>query len=241
MLEGLKNYLFLIVDQENKGILGYTYSCSVANAVSNGILNSSVMLVPMATFDKSILESYGENFKNNYKLIRKYNQEYTNSKPMTSEGNVCDYSPNISKNKTFDLYPLVVSESWIEKRKLAAFRINKLKILETICDRYLTRFKTFTGDSFFFHYIGQQLDDCNLKQKTFSHSIIEWANIYNISPEEAYYDLKMKYDSAGISIMRINAVWNKYVDIINSITDKQAFEKFDILSSAEIEFKFGEK
>jgi hypothetical protein len=51
----------------------------------------------------------------------------------------------------------------------------------------------------------------------------------------------MKYDSAGISVVRVNAIWNKYSDMINAVNDKQEFEKLDIISRAEIEFRFGEK
>jgi hypothetical protein len=241
MLEGLKNYIFLIIDQENKGLLEYTYSASVANAVSKGISNSSVMLAPIANFDKSVIENYGNNFRNNYKLVRKDITVYTNSKMMTSECNVCEVTKDVAVNKVFDLRPLVVSESWIEKRKLTAFRVSKLKILETTCDRYLTRFKTFTGDSFFHQYISKQLDITDIENEKFAPAIIEWADINGMSPKASYYDLKMKYDSAGISVVRVNAIWNKYSDMINAVNDKQEFEKLDIISRAEIEFRFGEK
>ena len=241
MLEGTKYYIYLIIDQENKGVLGYAYSASVANAVAKGTMNSSVMLVPMASFDKSIIEDYNNNFKNNYKLVRKINSTFSNSRMMTSEGNVCEISKSLPENKSFDLHPLSVSELWLKKRKLTAFKINKLKILETICDRYLSRLKTFTGDTFFFQYIGKALDECDIKSKSFSPAIIEWSEINNISDVEAYYDLKMQYDSAGIAVMRINAVWNKYSEMINLITNKQDFEELDIFSKAETEVRFGEK
>lgn len=241
MIEGLKNYIFLIIDQENKGLLDYTYSASISNAVTKGISNSSVMLVPIANFDKSILENYSNNFRNNYKLVRKDITVHTNSKMMTSECNVCEITKDIASNKTFDLHPLSVSDTWIEKRKLTAFRVSKLKILETTCDRYLTRFKTFTGDSFFQQYIGKQLDISDVENEKFSPAIIEWAEINNLSSKAAYYDLKMKYDSAGISTVRVNAIWNKYSDMINSVKDKQEFEKLDIISRVEIEFRFGDK
>ena len=241
MIEGLKNHIFLIVDQENKGLLDYTYSASVANAVIKGIYNSSVMLIPIAYFDKSVIENYGNNFRNNYKLVRKDITVYTNSKTMTSECNVCEVTKDIANNKEFDLRPLLVSESWIEKRKLTAFRVSKLKILETTCDRYLTRFKTFTGDSFFQQYIGKQLDITDVDTNEFAPAIIEWADINGMSPKASYYDLKMKYDSAGISVVRANAIWNKYSNMINAVKDKQEFEKLDIISRVEIEFRFGEK
>jgi len=57
----------------------------------------------------------------------------------------------------------------------------------------------------------------------------------------AYYDLKMKYDSAGISTVRVNAIWNKYSDMINSVQDKQECEKLEIISRVEIESRFGDK
>lgn len=241
MLEGTKHYIYLIIDQENKGMLGYAYSASVANAVAKGTMNSSVMLVPLASFDKSIIENYNDNFKNNYKLVRKINTTFSNSKMMTSEGNVCEYSTNLSEHKTFDLHPLSASELWVKKRKLTAFKINKLKILETLCDRYLSRLKTFTGDTFFFQYIGKALGTCDIKSKLFSPAIIEWGQINNLSDSEAYYDLKMQYESAGIAVVRINAVWAKYSDLINSITNKQEFDELDIFSKAETQVRFGEK
>jgi len=241
MLEGLKYYIFFVIDQENKGVLGYTYSASVANAVSSGTINSSVMLVPAASFDKSIIENYNDNFKNNYKLVKKINSNYSNSKMMTSEGNVCELTRNLPDHKSFDLQPISVSDLWLAKRKLTVFKINKLKILETICDRYLTRLKNFTGDSFFYQYIGKQLDLSNVDTGVFSSGIKDWAEINNMADNEAYYDLKMRYDSAGISVLRINAVWNKYSSLIGTITNKQEFEDFDILSKAETNIRFGEK
>lgn len=241
MLEGIKHYIFFIIDQENKGVLGYTHSASVANIAAKGVTNSSVMLIPAASFDKSILDSYNDNFKNNYKLVKQDTALYTNSKMMTSECNVCELSKELSNNKSFDLQALSVTNSWLEKRKTTAFRINKLKILETICDRYLTRFKSFTGDSFFYQYIGQQLENVDLKNNYFPASIIEWADISNITPTAAYYDLKMLYDSAGISVVRVNAVWKKYADMIISTNGKQEFDDLDIISRAETEFRFGER
>jgi hypothetical protein len=241
MIEGLKNHIFLIIDQENKGLLEYTYSASVANAAIKGISNSSVMLVPIANFNKSVIENYGNNFRNNYKLVKKNESLNTNAKIMSSEGNVFESTRDMASNKIFDLYPITVSDSWIEKRKLTSFRINKLKILETVCDRYLTRFKTFTGDSFFQQYIGKQLDITDIETNQISTAILEWADFIEISPQAAYYDLKMKYESAGISVVRANAIWNKYSDMINSVNTKQEFEKLDIITRAETEFKFGKK
>jgi hypothetical protein len=42
-------------------------------------------------------------------------------------------------------------------------------------------------------------------------------------------------------VVRINAVWNKYSEMINLINNKQDFEELDIFSRAETEVRFGEK
>ena len=209
MLEGVKNYIFFVVDQENKGILGYAPSPSIANAVSKGLANSSVMLVPAFNIEKTILDSFNTNFKNNFKLVRNFYSPYSNATMMTSEGNVCEPRKEIQWSKHFDCVPITVSDEWLEKRKIAGARINKLKYIETIIERYLTRFKQFTADSIFYNYLGSQINLCDPDLDHYSSSIIEWAEISDLTPKAAYYHLKMQYESASITIFRANAIWNR--------------------------------
>lgn len=239
MLEGTKNYLFLIIDQENKGMLGYSYSASVSNAVSKGLSNTSVMLIPAFYFDKLILDKFNQNFRNNFKLVRKFDNPFSNGLPMTSEGNVCETVKDINVNKVFQLDPLDVSEDWLEKRKLAALRINKLKILETMLDRFITRFKNFTADSVFYSFLDKELSKCDPENNYYTDSIKEWADIYDISIQAAFQELQMNYDSASVTMFRINAIWQKYVDLVNSYTTKTELDSLE--PAIEVEIKFGKR
>jgi len=50
MLDGIKQYLYLIVDRETNLILTRCQNASTANAVSRGFLNSTVMVINRPDF-----------------------------------------------------------------------------------------------------------------------------------------------------------------------------------------------
>jgi hypothetical protein len=101
----------------------------------------------------------------------------------------------------------------------------------------MSRIKNFTGDELFFQYIGKELDLVDVESNHYPGSIIEWAEINSVSNKAAYYELKMLYESMGITMVRVHAIWSKYVDRINKITTQEEFEQ---LSKFELEFRFGE-
>jgi hypothetical protein len=232
MLNGIKLYLFLVVDQETKGILTKCSSMAAATAVSKGILNSSPMLVRYPYLNHKV-NQYNTDIQINYKLIGAHPIS------LASEVNVYEISDPNGSNKPFDLVNISVDGAWLEKRKLANFRSNKIEYLETLCERYVSRIKNFTGDELFFQYIGKELDLVNIENNQYPGSIIEWAEINSVSNNAAYYELKMLYDSMGITMVRVHAIWTKYVEKINNLYTK---EEFDKLSNAKLQsvFLFGE-
>jgi len=232
MLNGIRLYLFLVVDQETKGILTKCSSMAAAIAVSKGILNSSPMLVRYPYLNHKV-NQYHTDTQLNYKLVRPSN----NLSNMPSEVNVYETVEKNNSNKLFELVSIDVDERWLEKRKLANFRSEKIEYLETTCERYMSRIKNFTGDELFFHYIGKELDLVDVESNHYPGSIIEWAEINSVSNKAAYYELKMLYESMGITMVRVHAIWSKYVDRINKITTQEEFEQ---LSKFELEFRFGE-
>lgn len=88
----------------------------------------------------------------------------------------------------------------------------------------------------FYQYLGKQLSQVN--GSYYPPSIVEWAEINDLPLEDAYQELKMSYESAGIIIMRINAVWRKYVNLINSITEEE-YNASDITAQFEAALRFG--
>lgn len=243
MLNGIKSYLFLVVDQETKGILTKCSSITIANAVVKGILNSSSMLVPYSNINNTKINTYSENTIDNYKLVRFHNSKFSNFKPMTGEANVYEIGNNKEK-KAFDLVEMdqsSINNLWIEKRTLANFRANKIRTLESFCERYSARLVNFFGDELLFQNLSNELSKVDVKNNDYPISIIEWAEINNISPNAAYKELKLQYESTTISIMRIHAIWNKYVEKINQLNYNQEDQADDLIHSLEAEFKWGEK
>jgi hypothetical protein len=237
MLNGLKQFLFLVVDQETKGILTKCSSMNTANAVSKGILNSSPMLVPYPYLNHDV-KNYNFDCNLNYKLVRKTNFP---EKLMASEMSVYAAVTDTNTKNIFELVPISANDLWLEKRKLANFRSLKMEFLEVTCERYMSRIKNYTGDELFFQYLGKQLDLVNIEIEYFPDGIKEWAEINEVSNNAAYYELKMIYDSLGITMFRIHALWTKYVEQINKTFSEEDFEKMCSFSHIESEFKFGKK
>lgn len=232
MLNGIKLYLFLVVDQETKGILTKCSSMATAIAVSKGILNSSPMLVRYPYLNHNV-NQYNTDIKINYKLV-KPSRSLLN---MPSEVNVYETVEKSSSNRLFELVSIDADPEWLEKRKLANFRSEKIEYLETTCERYMSRIKNFTGDELFFQYIGKELELVNVENNQYPNSIIEWAEINAVSNKAAYYELKMLYESMGITMVRVHAIWSKYVEKINNMFTQ---EEFDDLAKFELELRFGE-
>jgi hypothetical protein len=232
MLNGIKLYLFLVVDQETKGILTKCSSMAAAVAVSKGILNSSPMLVRYPYLNHNV-NQYNTDIQINYKLVRPSTELYN----MSSEVNVYETVKRNNFNKLFELVSIDSNNAWLEKRKLANFRSEKIEYLENTCERYMSRIKNFTGDELFFQYIGKELNLVDIETNRYPSSIIEWAEINSVSNKAAYYELKMLYESMGITIVRVHAIWSKYVDKINKISTQEEFEQ---LSNFELDFRFGE-
>jgi hypothetical protein len=101
----------------------------------------------------------------------------------------------------------------------------------------MSRIKNFTGDELFFQYIGKELELVNVENNQYPNSIIEWAEINAVSNKAAYYELKMLYESMGITMVRVHAIWSKYVEKINNMCTQ---EEFDELAKFELELRFGE-
>jgi hypothetical protein len=243
MLEAVKQYLFLVVDQETFGVITRCPTISIANAVSKGILNSSPMVIfyPYTGISGGI-NIYRDDISLNYQLVRR-GSKIVNTGFIASECNVAKIVEETPSKRFFDLveYPKeFLSQDWYAKRWLGNARADAIMILEQRCERYLSRSKHFIGDEMFLQFLGKELDLCDPKTTTYTPAIQEWADINNRAVDAAYQELKMNYESSNISVMRIHALWNKYVEIINSKTEKSDMEDA-LFMQLESEFRFGSR
>jgi len=232
MLNGIKLYLFLVVDQETKGILARCSSANVANAVSQGITNSSPMTIYFQ-FANHNINKYQDDTTLNYKLQRAYVDETG----MDSETNVAEPVKVDRITESFIVSEFVPPKGWISKREIANFRSKRFRDLENICDRYISRVKTFCGDELFYQYLGKELD--KVSDSYYPASIIEWADLAELTVDNAYQELRMDYESVGITLMRIHAIWRKYVFKVNTLNAEEEFLNLGIIKSFETELKFG--
>jgi hypothetical protein len=236
--------LFLVIDNNSSGILTRCVSASCANAVSKGILNSSTMVVKFPFMrNNHDINRYQDDPRLNFKLVRLYDPEKVQQTPSNWGGESNDYQFMESKdNKPFDLVffdKKYITDDWIKKRKISNLRANHIRNLETICERYMARLKNFVADEIFMTYLSDQLNLSDHKTQTYPASIKEYAEISNMTPAGAFNELKMTYDSTGISIMRIHAIWNKYVDEINSFEKEEDIQ--NIYQRIETELIHGER
>lgn len=242
MLSVSKQYLYLVIDQINKCVITTTTSISTANAVSNGILNSSPMIIWFPYFDNThdiVKANRNENI--NYKLVRKF---VTHNKGGTTvaDSHMYECVEETPSGRMFDLVPMdvnLITSEWTNRRRLGNFRASLMMELEMYCERYLARTINFCGDELLFPYLQKQIELSNPEIEYYSPGIQEWALLNEIDSADAYQELKMKYDSACINTMRVNAFWNKLVNKFNNITLEDSLTQSDIFKRMEAYFVFG--
>jgi hypothetical protein len=196
----------LVVDQTNFGILTAVQSLPVAHAVSLGIPNTSVMNVLLPEVQEFRTRSYRASTTANFILVKRMIQA-----SVPCEANVALQVNETQNNRLFDVIPMAeVTPEWTERRRLANARANGLITLEQKIERYMARAKTFSGDEIFIPFIAEEL------KKGSSPAIEEWANIRGVTVHEARVDLEIKVKTAQLVVSNLNAVWEKYVERINS-------------------------
>jgi len=212
MLDGIKQYLYLVVDRETNLVLTRCQNASTANAVSRGFLNSTIMVINRPDFfNNDKMQKYRDNNQITFKLTT---NDFSGISSL--EANVGEKVANSNYNFNF-IEQTVVEQSWTDKRKLANARSKIFSIIEAKIERYLARYTLFVGDSILYQYLAQEFSKCDVKNNCYSESILEYSNIMSMLPSEAFNDLKMKYDSFCLTSVRYAAIWEKTVIAINAM------------------------
>jgi hypothetical protein len=212
MLDGIKQYLYLVVDRETNLILTRCQNASTANAVSRGFLNSTIMVINRPDFfynDK--MQKYHDNSQITFKLTT---SDFSGISSL--EANVGEKITNSNYNFNF-IEQSNLDQIWIDKRTLANTRSKIFSTIEAKIERYLARYTLFVGDGILYQYLAQEFDRCEVKDNYYSESILEYSKILSMSPNEAFNDLKMKYDSFCLTSVRYAAIWEKTIIAINSM------------------------
>lgn len=163
---------------------------SCAQAVVQGILNTAIQIMFHSNVD-----SYSQ-----IDLNKKY------KKNNTVEGRI--ESTNIPPD--IDILDLI---------RLAQIRTKYLHKLELKTLAYIQRFQGLYDDSTLY-FIGNALSLSNPDLNKFDFAILEYANMLNIEPKNAYNHLKMKFDSYKMLKIKSYASYEKYKIAINNCINK---------------------
>jgi hypothetical protein len=163
---------------------------SCAQAVVQGILNTAIQVM----------------FHSNVDSYSKINLNKQYKKNNTSEG----YVESTDMPPDRDILDLI---------KLATIRTKYLHKLELKTLAYIQRFQGLYDDSTLY-FIGSALSLSNPDLNKFDFAILEYANMLNIEPKNAYNHLKMKFDSYKMLKIKSYASYEKYRNEINNYIDK---------------------
>lgn len=163
---------------------------SCAQAVVQGILNTAIQVVFHSNIDNHSLIDWNKKYKKN----------------NTAEGYV--ESTDIPPDR--DILDLI---------RLAEVRTKYLHKLELKTLAYIQRFQGLYDDSTLY-FIGSALSLSNPDLNKFDFAILEYANMLNIEPKNAYNHLKMKFDSYKMLKIKSYASYEKYRNEINNYIDK---------------------
>jgi hypothetical protein len=145
-------------------------------------------------------------FHSNVDSYSKINLNKQYKKNNTSEGYV--ESTDIPPDR--DILDLI---------RLAEVRTKYLHKLELKTLAYIQRFQGLYDDSTLY-FIGSALSLSNPDLNKFDFAILEYANMLNIEPKNAYNHLKMKFDSYKMLKIKSYASYEKYRNEINNYIDK---------------------
>jgi hypothetical protein len=163
---------------------------SCAQAVVQGILNTAIQVMFHSNVDSYSKIDLNKQYKKN----------------NTSEG----YVESTDMPPDRDILDLI---------KLATIRTKYLHKLELKTLAYIQRFQGLYDDSTLY-FIGSALSLSNPDLNKFDFAILEYANMLNIEPKNAYNHLKMKFDSYKMLKIKSYASYEKYRNEINNYIDK---------------------
>jgi hypothetical protein len=222
-MNGIEQYLYLVVNRENNFIYSMCDNCSIANALSKGFINSSVMAIPYTLFKRpATVINYVKNEHITYKLVNQFMYGGNNLESNLGE--------TIKKTNTGKLFDIVLIDTnlpndWIKIRKICNTRTIILTNLENKLKRYFARYKESFYDESFYNFLTKELEECFPTENIFSPLILEYAKIIKLEPNETFQHLKMKHDCFKLCIFRHTALWEKYVDLVIK-TDEEKNELY---------------
>lgn len=190
----------IVIDHANDGVLCECETVSIAQNLSLGFINSSIRILP------SSLPWLSQEYTQNFNDVNKHYQ--------------------FRWMKIYDMKEDLITDEWINLRKLALIRNNAHRSWEVRCKQNLLfRNHEYFAEGNFDGFLWRELDKCVPEKDFYTQSIIEWAAISEISPATAYQELKLKAESSALLHIRNHAVHQKFSLLINKEYSREGMTK----------------
>lgn len=197
----MKQNTYLVIDTDSNSVLYFAPSKLTANIVSRGLLNTMALEIPTAHPWREDVFKGIDKINDHIRLINK------NGRPAV---------------KFLELEKR--TSAYIQKKELATLRGKYIYGLELFSMSNIIRVTDLLDESLL-PFINQQLEKSNPETESFSPALQEYATLLGITPENAYYDLSMRAETAGLIRIRAQAIFEKYSTIINQSSEEADFFK----------------
>jgi hypothetical protein len=111
-----------------------------------------------------------------------------------------------------------VSEGWKRQRNILSLRQDIFYTWETFTAAALARVTRYKWDQFD-QLATRELDKCDPANNQFTMMLEEYARVMEVPVEQAYKEMKLRIESDNVQKFRIQAMTEKWKDIINQATE----------------------
>lgn len=207
-----EQYLYLLLDSNNMGVLYASPNVFVVNSLKSGFLEGTVRtLFPQIDPSTLKIDPYTVILEN--ELLDRH----------------VTWGWKGKRQRLWDLPKDHITEDFLQKKKLAVLRsslINKIHLRTTVAlnDKSINMPLSYNIDS----ALQTAVNNSDIDRGIYHRDILELARIRNWSPEMAYKDTKMRLESSNSAKIKIYGLVQKFIDLTNRCESR---EELDIVEN----------
>ena len=208
--------LNLVVDYENYAVLTIARTASTASYVSAGLLNTYSTNIP--TDLAPIMNRIKQKCDISKDPLRVNREKDENGKTI--------YLDILPEN--------LQTEAWKVKSDLAKLRAKHIYYQEAYYRLYLSRGVVAPSNRGLMSTVYSELANSNDADEDYSVGILEYSEVLDITPREAFHELKLMADSVSIINMKYFAWYRKNVEVINTLHTEEEMTEFSASAWAQL-------
>jgi hypothetical protein len=187
--------LYTVIDVSTKAILALPKSFTTAIAVSKGMINTDVVVIPIE------IDSVAQELK-------QFDFEKDKLRLTPKQDTWIGYMPE-----------LIITKEYMDRKKIASVRAHYIHALEEQFRRQNERSVLYFDESIMAFLI-KDMEASDPKTDTYANGIVEYASAHNISNKTAYEELTLMLETSGLIKMRNFAWFGVYVDKFNKLSTR---------------------